>query len=43
MLTVNAWLFFSLVKKGWWDYDRLMLEYFTKRFCEKDNSIIIKV
>lgn len=30
MLIVNAWFFFSLIYKGWWDMDRLVTEYFIK-------------
>ena len=31
MLIVNSWLFLSLIYKGWWDIDRLAIEYFTKQ------------
>lgn len=31
MLIVNTWLFFSLVYKGWWDMDRMIIDYFARK------------
>ncbi len=38
MFIVNTWLFISLIKKGWWDYDRLILEFFEKKYRIKENN-----
>jgi len=38
MFIVNTWLFISLIKRGWWDYDRLILEFFEDKFRRKENN-----
>lgn len=30
MLTVNLLLFISLVRRGWWDIDRMVIDYFKR-------------